>query len=421
MKVKVIDYVGNPGGGLRFTGQLLKAMQDGGLVDEITFVSHGAALSRYRQALAAVGVRARFQDVPPARRARERGFTGHYVQSQVVSGCDIAWLPWIHFHRVEPSAAERVFGSFHDGLLFTEPTLCVPHSAIGEQEKETVRRWLASSATLVCSSHFWKDRLSEIFESPRDRMHVVPLSGDHARAEPKASFDRWPWLSAPYVMCAANITPHKNHEILFEGFAKAKLAWPLVLTGSGSSLKEYIPAWKRVRRSIGVILGLRRGHAGRASILRSRAEALGFVLGGSLLALGHLEDDDYDAVLDHAACLVMPTLGEGGGSFPVEEAVMRGIPVICSDIPVIREQMERIDAEIMWFDPKSPHELATRLRELALDYPRIKAAAVAQMSRIKRRTWSEVAKGYYGVFSLRDGYAPAAKPSAAMRERSVFT
>lgn len=63
----------------------------------------------------------------------------------------------------------------------------------------------------------------------------------------------------------------------------------------------------------------------------------------------------------------MPTLAEGGGSFPVREAVERGIPAVVSDIPVLREMIERLGGEVLWFDPHSPESLAASLATFAED------------------------------------------------------
>jgi glycosyltransferase involved in cell wall biosynthesis len=94
----------------------------------------------------------------------------------------------------------------------------------------------------------------------------------------------------------------------------------------------------------------------------------------------------------------MPTLAEGGGSFPVWEALLLGIPVVCSDIPVLREQMERVGASVLWIDPRDPAQLAARLHELDADYARYKALAREQISRLQHRSWGEVAEEYRAVF-----------------------
>jgi glycosyltransferase involved in cell wall biosynthesis len=119
-----------------------------------------------------------------------------------------------------------------------------------------------------------------------------------------------------------------------------------------------------------------------------------------------MPDDRYYAVLLRAWALVMPTFAEGGGSFPVEEALWCGVPVICSDIPVVREHVERLGAEVLWFDPLDPGALAARLAELERDYAEFRRRAVTQVCTLRRRTWAEVADEYRRVM------AAAAAPAA---------
>ena len=54
MRIRVIDYVANPGGGTRFTLELLAALMQRYPKIEFEFVSHGLALDTYRRLLAAL-------------------------------------------------------------------------------------------------------------------------------------------------------------------------------------------------------------------------------------------------------------------------------------------------------------------------------------------------------------------------------
>jgi glycosyltransferase involved in cell wall biosynthesis len=133
-------------------------------------------------------------------------------------------------------------------------------------------------------------------------------------------------------------------------------------------------------------------------MISALAERLGLRRGSSLIPLGYLDDSVYYALLNRAWALVMPTRAEGGGSFPVEEAVRSGVPVVCSGIPVMREHMDRLGAEVLWFDPADPDDLALRLRELEADYARYKRRAVEQIADLRRRSWRDVADDYWNAF-----------------------
>lgn len=397
MRMRIIDYVEHVGGGRRFFIQLVKALQQTGAVDRIEFVSHGDNLAQVRKAFNDYGIEASFIDIPWEHRFAGPTLPGYRVAPHAIADCDVAWFPWLHHHRLA-RAAPRVVASFHDGLTFCEPVIASRYADAAAHERETVARWVSSGATIICSSRYWTAELARIYGCPPQRFNLVPISGWHAPDLRNEAVDagRRPWLSNPFLLCPANTSWHKNHEVLFEGYAAAKIDWPLVLTGPGSDLVNQAPLARRVLRRVAVMVGLRPPH--RVGVLRDMASRLGMVPGRTLFPLGYLSDSEYDAVLARAACVVMPTLGEGGGSFPVEEAVLRGIPVLCSDIAVLREQMERLGAEVIWFDPRDPASLAERLRQVTREYDTIRAAAEAQVARLRVRPWAAVAADYLGVF-----------------------
>jgi glycosyltransferase involved in cell wall biosynthesis len=78
----------------------------------------------------------------------------------------------------------------------------------------------------------------------------------------------------------------------------------------------------------------------------------------------------------------------------------RGVPAVASDIPVMREMVERAGGEVLWFDPLDPDSLARTLAELERDYPRFQARATAQAKTLRTRTWAEVAEGYAELMGL---------------------
>jgi glycosyltransferase involved in cell wall biosynthesis len=122
--------------------------------------------------------------------------------------------------------------------------------------------------------------------------------------------------------------------------------------------------------------------------------------------LGYVSEEVYYSLLRCSWALVMPTLAEGGGSAPVGEAALCGIPVICSDIPIMREHMERVGARVLWFDPHNHEDLARRLKDLEDNYEQYKNIAVQQVGSLNPRTWRDVADDYWKIMlstSLKTG------------------
>jgi glycosyltransferase involved in cell wall biosynthesis len=135
-------------------------------------------------------------------------------------------------------------------------------------------------------------------------------------------------------------------------------------------------------------------HAARLSATLSRLE---IAVGHEIDVAGYVPDADAHRLIAGADALVMPSLAEGGGSFPVEEAPAAGVPVLCSDIPVMREHLHERTARIAWFDPYCPGAITGTPEALFADYGDHKARAVRGTAD-PRPSWDDVAGRYVAVF-----------------------
>jgi glycosyltransferase involved in cell wall biosynthesis len=392
-RIRVVDYVANLGGGVRFCVELIRALASAWDVS-IELVSYGIGIRSYRDLLSDVE-RVGFVEMAPRNLQRTRGLTGfrgsgrinslfglpqfHFeVPFAAFNDCELLWLPWLHRHRIPWSRQDRVVASLHDLILLQFPGI------LGEKQRkneyETVRRWLDSSARIIVSSQTTANSLGRMFGCGSDRVGVIPLSGQHFHTVRFESSVVWPFSGRPYLLCPSNTTLHKNHEVLFAGIASSGIPHPLVLTGGGTDL------WLST--------------SARSIALRQRAEEARLEWNRSLFGLGYVPDAAYYDLLHSAWAVVIPTLAEGGGSFPVAEALEAGIPVVASDIPVMREWVDRIAGRVLWFDPSSPGALAATIVELYRNYRKYKRAAVEQVPALRARSWADVATDYAAVMDI---------------------
>jgi glycosyltransferase involved in cell wall biosynthesis len=391
--LRVVDYVGNLGGGVRFCVEAIRALISKRDVS-IELVSYGTALRNYQELLSCVQ-RVEFVKMPPRNLRRTKGLAGfkgsgrvnsllglpefHFeVPVAVFGDCDVVWLPWVHRHRIPWSQQDRVVASLHDLTLLQFPGPLDERQR--RNEYETVRRWLASSARIVVSSNATVTNLVEMFGCGVDRVAVIALSGQHIRPERLEGSVKSPFRDKPYILCPSNTTAHKNHEVLFAGIANSDIPHPLVLTGGGTDFW-----WS---------------NSARDRELRAHAEKAKMEWNRSLFGLGYVSDTEYYDLLEGAWAVVVPTLAEGGGSFPVAEALEAGIPVITSDIPVMREWVERMEGQVLWFDPSSPEALAATVVELDRNYETYKEAAVKQVQTLQARSWVDVATDYAALMEI---------------------
>jgi O-antigen biosynthesis alpha-1,2-rhamnosyltransferase len=73
-----------------------------------------------------------------------------------------------------------------------------------------------------------------------------------------------------------------------------------------------------------------------------------------------LSDRELEFCYASARGLVLPSIAEGFG-LPIVEALMRGLPVLASDLPVFREVA---GANIEYFGLADPAELAAKIRAM---------------------------------------------------------
>lgn len=390
--VRVVDYVASPGGGCRFTAQMLRALRRVTSARfEIVTYAHGTrtyrALLGKEFAVRGVAPKNTLRAYPPWTTLPGGGALNrvlglpefHFeVPGSVFEGCDTVWLPWVQRHRIPWHLSDRVVGTLHD-LTNVEVPGVVPERW-RENEVATLREWLRSSARLLVSSDATVDIIARRFGPTVAHASVVPLSSQHERPPRSDGVRRYPFGKQPYLLCPSNVSPHKNLDVLLRALASWSARVPLVITGSGTDL------WR---------------HAGpRQSELRDLAESSGLVRDRDVFGLGYVDDADYYAILDGAWALVMPTLAEGGGSFPVLEAMEAGIPVLASDIPVMREMGRRWNANPIWFNPHDPSDLRDKLAALHGGYERHRAEAAAQVPNLTRRSWEQVAREYARVMGL---------------------
>lgn len=250
-------------------------------------------------------------------------------------------------------------------------------------EKARAMQWVSGAARIVVSSAAALANLQRHCASARDDFaiiyhNILPFVPSHAP----------PQIDLPprYVVYPANTNVHKNHDMLLIAWSRFRYReqYALVLVGEGTQILA--ADWDTARSTYW-----------QHDRLVGLAERLGLRRSSNLLALGYVSDAELDAILRSAAALIMPSLAEGGGSYPVEEALFFGVPVLCADIPVMREHFSKRSIEPIWFDPLSPDAIAQALERFVEHKARYQAEARAATTD-PRPTWDDVAAQYVEVF-----------------------
>jgi len=163
------------------------------------------------------------------------------------------------------------------------------------------------------------------------------------------------------VLTVASHLPHKNLPMLVDALAHIDAAARPVLVVAG--------------------------HGTDDETLKSTASAAG--VSGDVRLLGSCTPEELESLYALADCLVLASLHEGFG-LPVVEAMARSLPVLCSDIPALREVA---GAAALYLDPHDPSQIAARISELITSSEL--SQRLVELGRIRAGTfsWATAAEG----------------------------
>ena len=272
----------------RYTGSLLAALASG--PDEL--VATAFTLRGRLAPLPGIEVR---QRPAPARALQAAWARGQWPPVELLTGrLDV-------FHATNfvlpPLRRARGVVTVHD-LAFLRMTETV--SAASARYRALVPRSIRRASVVLTPSEAVAEQVRQAY-APAVPVVAVPHGVDPAWAAaipPDAGMRARLGLPAEYVVFVGTLEPRKDVATLLSAHALLPDAPPLVLVGP--------PGWG------------------------ARVDVDGCV------TPGFLNDEDLGPVVAGASALVLPSRDEGFG-LPVLEALAAGTPVVCSDLPVLRE------------------------------------------------------------------------------------
>jgi glycosyltransferase involved in cell wall biosynthesis len=285
----------------------------------------------------------------------------------------------LHAHSAKAGALGRVAGRMLGiPVIYTVHGFAFKPAAPWRQRLAArVTEWLLAPLTsrLICVAD-GERQLARTLPIARPRLSVIRngLADVAERASPEAPLRR--------IVMVARFARPKRPDVLLEGFGKAELSGcELVIAGDGPQL----------------------------AAIRARAKAMApahVELPGSIHGIPCLlaSAQVFVLVSDHEA-------------FPLSvlEAMRAGLPVIASDLPGIREQLDEGRCGILLED-NQPQTLVRALQALASDAPRREA-----LGRLARQRWEQqfgLARMIQATWAIyQDTLASAPRDRASARQR----
>jgi glycosyltransferase involved in cell wall biosynthesis len=189
----------------------------------------------------------------------------------------------------------------------------------------------------IASSHHERELLIKMGFAP-DRIEVIPLwIGPAPNVQPDTRI--LAKLTHPLVLFIGQLTPRKGFDLLVE-------AMPHVAREHPSATFVFVSHNPALQAQ-----------------LEARASALG--VAKQLVFAGRVSEAEKRALLDAAACLVIPSRYEGFG-LPLLEAMQANVPLVATRIPVIDEIVsDNHDGLLVEYE--NPKALATAINRLLSD------------------------------------------------------
>jgi len=206
--------------------------------------------------------------------------------------------------------------------------------------------------------------VTQSFPHSADRVVSIPEAADdrftgRRNLEAEAAWQMRLGIRPPYVFYLGQWKAYKNLPILLEAFAQVHRTHPnsqLVLAGDDPRHPE----------------------------VRERASALPE---GSVVLPGRLPESAVPELYRGAAVVVLPSRAEGFG-LPVIEAMACGVPVICSDLPVLHEIAHGV---AIFCDPNDPSAFADAIAS-EFEAPSNNSRRQLGIERARAFTWERAAR-----------------------------
>lgn len=236
------------------------------------------------------------------------------------------------------------------------------------------------ATTVIVSSQWVKDDVVSNYGIEPGRVQIVPW-GPPTSGYDRPSDDDCRAIVAglgivePYVFYPAVPWPHKNHLALLEALVALRDDRGLVvrLACSGSLDADHWP------------------------VVRDAVDRLG--LGSQVTFLGYVSDSELRALYVCAQAMVMATLFESD-SFPIFEAWLDGVPVVCSDVTSLPDQVG--DAGLVF--PPTAEGIAAALARIATEPALRQQLSARGRERLADYSWERTARAYRAVYRRAAGH-----------------
>lgn len=235
--------------------------------------------------------------------------------------------------------------------------------------KLVLKNAINKSRIISTISNQSKQDIIELYQIPKEKIKVIPLSIDKERYQPvkpkigQKKLDKYQ-INKPYLLFVSQLRPHKGIGYLLKAFQILK--------------KEYQQDKLKL-----VLVGKDFGKFPRLSQQIKQAQKR-----GDVIAPGFIENEDMAALYSMAECFVFPSLYEGFGLPPLE-AMACQTPVASSDQSCMPEVLGKAP---LYFDPRDPAMMASIINTLLINQKLADKLVRRGLEQVSKYSWQKTAQ-----------------------------
>lgn len=276
------------------------------------------------------------------------------------------------FDQPCPSVNIPIFGIVYD-------TNYAP--SMRESCMKNLHNWAQKSDGIITISSWARQQICLEVPYATSKIHEVRIAVN----PPQANLpDRLDSRSKPVTtfLYPASLGTHKNHRLLLKALS--------ILDSQGYRFKMIFCGF-----NTDLLLGFEALSDWRLEEARKMLAESTPQFRGSISALGMVEQVHLERLFLEANYVLLPSSDEGFG-LPLTEAIARSVPVLCSDIPPYREQIQvyGLHAGVRFVSGFEPKDWADAIRTVLLQPLDMPISASDIKVRLMSWQWKDVALGY---------------------------
>jgi glycosyltransferase involved in cell wall biosynthesis len=246
---------------------------------------------------------------------------------------------------------------------------------------DNLLNWTQKADALFAISSWTRNEVIQIDPSAAFKIYAVPLAVKFPSNSGRVQQERRDPEKLIFLY-PASFNPHKNHHVLLVALSKIfseEYDFEMVFCGYNTEdmLSSRVlddPTLEATR-----------------TFLNSAPDEFR----SCIHILGMVQERELESLFQSATHVLLPSRYEGFG-LPLTEAVARGLPVLCSDIPPFREQAEiyNIGKFVIFVDNSRPDSWTTAIRNLWICKPIVAMTTAEAKQVLSKWTWPDVACRY---------------------------